>query len=695
MSLPKNYNSSKKKLQDEALDKALNDIVTNLNSQMILDGQEVQSASLSKEVPKCISVEDTVGGFPSVSANHTTESEPVTTPRSDEKKEEHSECPAQEEGEGTLVRGRTPRNGGSDLLTDGDLLKGSDSLTESVKDDSPKTGKQDSEHPVHSKKEEQGRSGRSGHSKPTELSLDFPTPAHIIAFFDPEVYDGVITLHPWQYKISSEIGSSNASCEHPYCAAICAVNGSGKDRFVISPFIIWFLLTRHHATCVCTSASALQLKQQTERYVRRLALRVNAFFENQEIFEVKQRYIKCSLTNSEAYLFATDEEGKAEGYHPEESQSELAVIINESKSIEPTIFEALERCTGYSYWIEVSSPGCPSGHFYDSCKDKSFRFWKVTAADCPHIPESVKSRIVSRYGRFSAIARSMLDADFTSVDGSVVITSENISKLKTLAPRPNLDLTPVRAGLDISAGGDEQVLDVWKGNKEIALEAFHFSDTTVLVDFCITLFQKYNLKAENIYADDGGLGRSVIDQFWRKGWEINRVLNQASAIDKAIFLNRGAEMWWLVARLIQECLILPNLQDELLVEQLTNRYYAQKAGGKIQLQSKADAKLAGHPSPDRGDALVLSFGGLTLDDFLSTNGGKEAAEQDVPKVNPKSKFRPTQKDILKFQRSKQSEGNWILSPQEGPYDMFNSEVEQRRSRGFCHGSLSAILKALR
>jgi hypothetical protein len=61
-----------------------------------------------------------------------------------------------------------------------------------------------------------------------------------------------------------------------------------------------------------------------------------------------------------------------------------------------------------------------------------------------------------------------------------------------------------------------------------------------------------------------------------------------------------------------------------MLEQLTNRKNKSSSGARVYLESKKEAKASGHPSPDRADAFVLSFVGLTIDNFLSD--GKAVAD---------------------------------------------------------------------
>ena len=139
---------------------------------------------------------------------------------------------------------------------------------------------------------------------------DFVEPAEIAQLFNPEV-----TLHNWQLNISHQIASAKPTQHDTFKLCLCACNGSGKDAFVIAPFVVWFCLTRKRALTVITSSSGVQLTAQTENYISALALKFNKLV-GRECFKVIKRFIKCNDTGSEVRLFATDEPGKAEGHHP-------------------------------------------------------------------------------------------------------------------------------------------------------------------------------------------------------------------------------------------------------------------------------------------------------------------------------------------------------------------------------------------
>lgn len=469
--------------------------------------------------------------------------------------------------------------------------------------------------------------------------IDFPSPHILAIYFDPFLRDGINELHPWQIDTSEELGSIAPTAKAPHRTALCAANGSGKDAYVLAPFAIWFALTKIKSLTIITSSSGTQLTAQTENYIRSLAEKVNQHF-GEEIFRIRQRYIKCILSGSEIRMFATDEAGKAEGYHPLEPNAEMAIIVNEGKSVSEEIHGALKRCTGFNYWLEVSTPGEPFGFFYRACtvENLGFKFRRVTAYDCPHIERIEIERDRIELGEHSALFRSMRLAMFTSLGGTVIIGAELIEKLILTPVRKKIGASwPIRVGGDTAAGGDENCIIVGRGNKLLLEEFMRETDTTITAEWFDEMFKKkLNLdkKHEYIFMDDGNVGHSITDMLIRMGWiNIRRILNQSAAINKKRFGNRGAEMWSQTARILEERFYDVTQLSEKCRTQLANRYYKQQqTQGRITLESKKDAKAHGRPSPDRADAFILHLTGLTIDDFINEEKPSEQETIEASKI---------------------------------------------------------------
>ena len=463
----------------------------------------------------------------------------------------------------------------------------------------------------------------------------FPTPAHLLNWLDDDLLSNKYSLHKWQSlthtKYFSITATESYTQENPLELCIRAVNGSGKDEKVITAFVLHFLATNKDALCVLTSASGQQLKTQTEKYLRRYSTILNAKLSNMfkleetyEFFVTQQRSIKCEFTDGDCVMFATDEAGKAEGFHPTRSGAKFAIIVNEGKSIEEPIWEALSRCNGFTHWIEISSPGRPDGHFFRTCTSTRIRTTSngteenavvqivVTANDCPHLGgKQYVDRLVDVYGsRDHYMVKSMVDADFSSAEEQVVISYDKYNRL--LKYQHNCEHLPSLhndAGLDLAFGGDEICMQVRNGNKHVATEKLISKDTNVICNTIHAWILKHNLEHGRIYADAGGLGEPIISLLRGPAYAHKNIIslkNNYTAKNENAYKNLGTEMWFEIAKLIEEQEIILK-DDDILRKQICNRYYKINSDNTSQLESKQHARGKGRPSPDRADALALCF----------------------------------------------------------------------------------------
>ncbi|HEX9232439.1 MAG TPA: hypothetical protein VF849_00030 [Blattabacteriaceae bacterium] len=500
----------------------------------------------------------------------------------------------------------------------------------------------------------------------------FDTSIELLAFFDPQINNGTVILHPWQIDTGESLCRVKSTSLHPHKFALCAANGSGKDAFIIAPFSLWFILTKIRSRVIITSSSGVQLTNQTEAYISGLAERINNWsLANLGAFilKVNKRHIVCNLSGSEIILFATDEEGKAEGYHPLEPNSEMAIIVNEAKSVAPEIFRALRRCTGFNYWINVSTPGAPIGDFY-----KSFINWpnkkRVTFFDCPHQSRDEFDEDLKELGEFNPHFRSKWLALFTFIDGKYVLSHERLEKLRNKVKLNFIKSfgNEIRIGIDIalSTNGDESVVSIFKGNKQIKQKTCRIKDATLLADFIDKELSEAKIPKDHpyIYGDDGGVGRAVIDILRKKKWMINRVLNQSAAKNKKQFRNRGAEIWSKFSRLVEEGVIIL-LDDDKLYSQLASRKYKESTAGidKLCLQSKLEMIAEGINSPDRADAAVLAFSNIKVLDFLDQFIEDESVkvEKDSTKMTPEEIEEQITWNGMKLQRRKKTNAHGSLS----------------------------------
>ena len=193
--------------------------------------------------------------------------------------------------------------------------------------------------------------------------FSFVDPNQVLQTFSPAINSGEISLHPWQEEVNTLLsgnhGDINFSKDSPLKFHLVAANGSGKDSMVIAGYAVWQAMTQVRSRCIVTSKSVSQIRGQTEPNIRMLCEQINKKFEptGQKIFLLRKGHYFCFNTGAEILAYVTDEEQRAEGFHPwpDAPGSKLSIIINEAKSVEDEIARAFARCT-YTQRIVTGKP---------------------------------------------------------------------------------------------------------------------------------------------------------------------------------------------------------------------------------------------------------------------------------------------------------------------------------------------------
>jgi hypothetical protein len=306
--------------------------------------------------------------------------------------------------------------------------------------------------------------------------------------------------------------------------------------------------------------------------------------------------------------FVTDEPQRAEGHHAA-SGSPLLIIVDEAKSVDQAIFEAIDRCS-YSVLLLISSPGLRSGRFYDAfTKYRSdYKCFEVGLKDCPHVSEERILDVTQTYGENHPLTRSTLYGEFMLADESTVFPVD-YNRLRALIdspPHPRLT-TEMVGFCDFGGGQAENVLAIRRGNKLVQLVAWREHDTVAGVGRFIMEFRKFGLKASQLWCDAGGAGQVMADMMQAAGWGLNRFYFGAKALKEDIYISRGAEVWHAFGLLVQKAeLVL--LDDPKLVSQLTTRKTTFDSRGRMGVESKEKMASRGLSSPDRADAVVGAYG---------------------------------------------------------------------------------------
>jgi hypothetical protein len=405
-----------------------------------------------------------------------------------------------------------------------------------------------------------------------------------------------INLYDWQRKVLRDLEPRDCR------VALRAANGSGKTSTVISAILIWHALVYPRSIAVTTAGVFRQVESQLWPSLRNHIAKLGGAWE---VTSGEIRYLHPNGNTSRIIGYSATDPGRAEGWHAEDHEYHpLLMVVDEAKTVADPLFEAISRCQPTRLLI-ASSPGGTSGAFYRAFT-KEANMWQkhaVTAFDCPHITQTQIDEVVQRYGEKHPLTRSMIYGEFVDIGlESLVISLTQLQNCYNTPPRfkPGVRI----AGVDFAAGGDQNVICISDGNKILPMIAWREKDTMAAVGRFIVEFKKAGLEANNIYADSGGMGMVMCDALAEAGWVVNRVNFGATAYDNNAYTNRSAEMWYGMAKKIEDAeIILP--EDEDLTAQLTCRRTITNSKGKLGVESKDSMRARGIASPDRADALAL------------------------------------------------------------------------------------------
>ena len=410
---------------------------------------------------------------------------------------------------------------------------------------------------------------------------------------------GLRDLYDWNVDALEAVGDGRKT-------AVRAANGSGKTTMLVAPLILWFLSKYPRGRVPVTSGSFRQVEKQLWPALKRFRPLFPRWTWNHLNIKTPE--------GGEAIGFSTDDGFRAEGWHPTIGPEIDPVlwIIDEAKNVPEDTFQAVDRCTRLMQ-LFVSSPGPDSGQFYRCFHNESKYFHSVRATyfDCPHIEAATPGKYdtdVERYGKDSALVRSMHYADFTDLGNQVILSPSDLVTAQA-ASETNVPFAgAMSAFCDFAAGGDENSLAVKNGNQVTLVDAWHDVDTIRACDKFVRLFQSFDLSPGQIYGDNSGLGHVMIDALKERGWPINRVDN-GGIPDDPHYYNRGSEIWFVAAREIQKNLLTFRGFDKLAFEQLTTRritYKVRRGDDKALLwaESKSSMQERGISSPDRADSIM-------------------------------------------------------------------------------------------
>ena len=420
----------------------------------------------------------------------------------------------------------------------------------------------------------------------------------------------------WQADVMNEVAKYCAAIargENPGPLQLAVASGHGIGKSALVAWLIqWFMSCRPNPQIVVTANTETQLLTKTWRTLSRW----HKLMVNRDWFEWTATKFAFKSSPEDWYAAATPwSANNADAFAGTHDQSVL-VIFDEASKIDDVIWGKIDGAmsTRGAMWICFGNPTRNVGRFYD-CFHKFHKWWKtrqIDSRDCKHADKVWVERFVEQFGTDLDKMRVQILGQFPSAATRQLISTEAITKAQDFEAE-GWEMLPKVMGVDIARFGENSsTISIRQGRKVWPIEVLPKQD---LMTTAHEVAER--IKSERpmqVFVDGSGIGAGVVDRLRQLNFPVVDVNGGNSSLNPR-FLHKRAEMCWEVKEFIEGGCELP--KDSELKKELTCVEYDFTDKGRIRLDRKADIMDEYGFSPDRADALSLTFS-YPVADFSET-----------------------------------------------------------------------------
>lgn len=421
------------------------------------------------------------------------------------------------------------------------------------------------------------------------------------------------TIEPWQKKLLCDIRDGLKTVNEVLRIARRSGHGIGKSALV-SWLILWAISTMGDARGIVTANTDTQLKTKTwpelGKWHRLFIAKKFFIFTATSLYSAHPEHEKTwridaipwSENNTEAFA----------GLHNKGRR--ILVIFDEASAVSDKIWEvtegALTDADTQIIWAVFGNPTRNSGRFRDCFHGLRHR-WNTDTIDSRTVSFTNKDQIkqwIEDFGEDSDFVRVRVRGVEPNQSESQFIPNEYVEQARGKHLRlDQYSFSPVIITLDPSwTGSDEWVIGKRQGLAFSILATGLKNNDDMKMAGVLAQFEDDH-KADAVFIDLGyGTGVFSAGKQLGRDWVL---VPFGGASSDAGFVNKRAEMWNAAKAWLKDGGAIPN--DPVLCQDLVGPQgfvmATGKNAGKIYIESKDDMKKRGLNSPNRADALVLSF----------------------------------------------------------------------------------------
>ena len=417
----------------------------------------------------------------------------------------------------------------------------------------------------------------------------------------------------WQIQILKDIGEQLKKGKDLQTAiqeAVASGHGIGKSALI--SWLIHFAISTHENTRgVVTANTEGQLRTKTwpelskwhNMFIAKdlFTYTATAIFSSDKDYEKTWRIDAIPWNKNSPESFA--------GLHNQGNR--ILVLFDEASAIDDVIWEvtegALTDANTEIIWCAFGNPTRNSGRFRE-CFRKYRKFWNTYQIDSRTVKISNKAKInewLEAYGEDSDFFKVRVRGVFPSASDLQFISTEIADKAqKQVYKLGQFEHLPVIIGVDPAwTGSDSLEIVMRQGYYMKSLASIPKNDDDWRMAQLIAQFED-EYKADAVFIDMGyGTGIYSIGKQLGRKW---RLIEFGGKSNDPVYINMRAYMWGQMKEWLREGGSIPP-NDQALYDDIVGPEAIIDKNGRIQLESKKDMKDRGLPSPNKGDALALTF----------------------------------------------------------------------------------------
>lgn len=402
----------------------------------------------------------------------------------------------------------------------------------------------------------------------------------------------------------------------------------GNSRFLLGDFtvthnscsmawvLLWFLFCHKDAQVSCTANTAPQiydvLWKEASKWITKMPEAIKSKYEWQSTYIRMHDY-----KDSEKVWFArarTASKENPEALAGMHGDNQL-VLVDEASGVPDAIFDTMEGALTDKrpLVVMISNPTRTLGYFYDSHHRYSSSWYNMqfSSNDSPVVSQEYVEKIMEKSGSDGDEYRIRVLGQFPREDavddkGYVpLFVREDFKQAEEVKM-----VGKVRLGVDPAGEGSNKTAWVIRDDfkaKVVALESV--SSIKKIAQKTLMIMDMYGIEEKDVTVDNFGIGANVAQQIALSGVKVNAINVGDKPNDKERYQNLKAELFFTLKEWIRNGGEIAGSLSEWEREFLNIKYTRSLGEAKIKIKPKKEMVKEGIPSPDRMDALMMSFYG--------------------------------------------------------------------------------------